>query len=121
VRVRLESVLMSHTPLTNYLRTHRRRTGLSQSDVAALLGARSGALVSRHETGERRPVLRTAIAYEIVLGISIRRIYAGIHSKLATNVRVRATRMLVRLEERPRTALRDQKMASIRRILEADM
>lgn len=112
---------MSHTPLTNYLRTHRRRTGLTQDDVAVLLGARSGALVSRHETGERRPVLRTAIAYEIVLGISIRRIYAGVHSKLAMGVRVRATRMLVRLEACPRTTLRDLKIASIKRILEEEM
>jgi DNA-binding XRE family transcriptional regulator len=112
---------MSHTPLTNYLRTHRRRTGLSQTDVAALLGARSGALVSRHETGERRPILRTAIAYEIVLGISIRQIYAGIHTKLSNNVRIRATRMLVRLEACPRTVLRDLKIASIKRILEEEM
>ena len=41
--------------LHNYLRTYRKRAGLSQAEVAFLLGCHSGAKVSRYEHAARRP------------------------------------------------------------------
>lgn len=63
--------------LQNYLRTYRKKTGLTQREVAFLLGAKSGAQVSRYEKRRRLPPLRTALACELVLGAPISQIFAG--------------------------------------------
>src|SRR5437879_2490611 len=52
--------------LHNYLLTHRKRSGLSQDEVAFLLGRRSGTKVSRHESFARMPGPRTLLAYEAI-------------------------------------------------------
>ena len=55
---------MSHK-LQNYLRTYRKRSGLSQDEVAFLLGCQTGAKVSRYEPFARKPSLETLFAYEV--------------------------------------------------------
>lgn len=59
---------MTHRVKT-YLRTFRRRSGLTQAEVAFLLGAESGAKVSRYERLSRRPSFRTALGLQAVFGI----------------------------------------------------
>src|SRR5437867_9936650 len=80
---------MAHR-LSNYLRTHRKRVGLSQDDVAFLLGCRSGAKVSRYERLARRPSLETAFAYEAVFGVPARELFAGVYEKVEEEIRKRA-------------------------------
>jgi DNA-binding XRE family transcriptional regulator len=57
---------MAH--LNSYLRVHRKKWGLSQDELAALIGTRSGATVSRLESLRRHPNLRTAFAVQIIFG-----------------------------------------------------
>ena len=64
--------LFMHRKLDNYLRTHRNRAGLSQDEVAYLLGCRSGAKVSRYERFTRPPTLQTALAYDAIFGVAVR-------------------------------------------------
>src|SRR5437867_11982887 len=80
---------MAHR-LSNYLRTHRKRVGLSQDDVAFLLGCRSGAKVSRYERLARRPSLETAFAYEAVFGVPARELFAGVYEKVEEQIKKRA-------------------------------
>ena len=49
-------VPMTHN-LENYLRTYRKRSNLSQDEVAFLLGCRGGTKVSRYERHARKPNL----------------------------------------------------------------
>lgn len=63
---------MARRKLPNYLRTHRKRAGLLQRELALLLGCKSGAEVSRYERSTRQPTLRTALAYEAVFGTPAR-------------------------------------------------
>jgi|SRR6266576_4678451 len=58
---------MSHK-LENYLRTYRKQSGLSQDEVAFLLGCQTGTKVSRYERFARKPSLETLFAYEVVFG-----------------------------------------------------
>jgi transcriptional regulator with XRE-family HTH domain len=53
--------------LQNYLRTHRSRRGLSQAEVAILLGAVSGTKASRYENSSRMPNALTIFALEIIV------------------------------------------------------
>ena len=63
-------------PLNNYIRTHRKRLGLSQDELAHLLGVEEGATVSRYESG-RLPSLETALALSRVFGVSVESLFFG--------------------------------------------
>jgi DNA-binding XRE family transcriptional regulator len=78
--------------LHNYLLTHRKRFGLTQAEVAFLLGCRHKTKVSDYEQHARRPVLETALAYELVFGTPVRELFAGIADEveIITHRRARA-------------------------------
>ena len=52
-----------------YLRRHRRAWGLTQQEVASLVGLQSAAHVSRIEHGKRPPSLEAALACQVIFGI----------------------------------------------------
>lgn len=81
---------MARHRLDNYLRAYRRRLGLSQADVAALCGARSGAQISRYECGKRRPTLDNMLACEAVFGVPVKALFAGRYDKIVKSVLRRA-------------------------------
>lgn len=81
--------------LNNYLRTYRKRAGLSQEEVAFLLGCHFGANVSHHEGFTRDPSLRTALMYEAIFHTDLRKVFAGLYEQVEDEVAKRA-RMLVR-------------------------
>jgi len=64
--------------LDNYLRTYRKRAGLTQREVAFLLGCETGAQVSRHEKRHHLPPLRTALEYEAAFRVPVSQLFAGI-------------------------------------------
>ncbi len=75
------------------LKSHRKRSGLIQEDVAILIGAQSASQVSRHESNEREPDLPTVIAYCIVFDASIRRLLPKLFREIANEVNGRATQL----------------------------
>src|SRR2546425_13075935 len=79
--------------LLNYLRTHRKRSSLSQDDVALLLGCRSGAKVSRYEHFVREPSLCTALACEVNFGSPAQEVFGGLYHKVEQEASGRATRL----------------------------
>jgi transcriptional regulator with XRE-family HTH domain len=83
--------------LSNYLRTFRLRAGLSQEEVAALLGVASGSEVSRHETFRRMPSLATALRYEAIFGIPVRELFSGEYQKVELEVQARAQELADRI------------------------
>lgn len=83
--------------LQNYLRTYRKRAGLSQDEVAFLLGAQSGAKVSRYENFARQPSVNTVFAYEVVFNQPTRELFAGGYHSISLAVRARAERLVKRL------------------------
>jgi transcriptional regulator with XRE-family HTH domain len=85
---------MSHK-LQNYLRTYRKRSGLSQDEVAFLLGCQTGAKVSRYEPFARKPSLETLFAYEVVFGAPARELFAGAYQKVEKKI-LNRTQLLIR-------------------------
>jgi transcriptional regulator with XRE-family HTH domain len=80
--------MVSHLP--NHLRAHRKRSGLSQDEVAFLLGAHSGAKVCRYERFIREPSLQTALAYEAVFQRPASKLFPGLYRKIEREVAARA-------------------------------
>jgi DNA-binding XRE family transcriptional regulator len=72
---------MATHKLDNYLRTYRKRAGLSQDEMAYLLGTRDGTKSCRHEQFARVPSLETALAYEAIFRAPVSELFAGIYEK----------------------------------------
>ena len=108
---------MTSKPLGNYLRMHRRRSGLSQDEVAFLLGAMYGTTVSRHEHDWRTPKLGTAFAYELIFGTPARQLYPKEYERIEKIVKTRARKMMVRMKYQPDDVRRARKIALLERIL----
>src|ERR1700681_2107330 len=92
---------MPSQPLPNYLRAHRKRLGLSQDDLAYLLGCRSGTKVSRYERFRRQPNLTTVFGCEIIVGIPARKLFAGLYVTAERDVVRRAEALLRQLAGHP--------------------
>lgn len=103
--------------LIHYLRNERRETGLTQADIAALLGASWKSKVSRYERRQARPSLETALGYEVVTGKPASKLFAGMYESVAYGVRQRARELLARTAT-SNTALQSRRKRSLERILQ---
>jgi len=108
---------MNPEPLRTYLRTHRRRTCLSQDEVAFLLGSMCGTIVSRHEQGARLPMLETVLAYAFIFQTDVPGLYEGVFQEIQKKVRTRAKGLCRSLERRPKGSRRDHKIAHLKTLL----
>ena len=81
--------------LLNYIRVHRRRSGLTQTELGRLVGYQDAETIARHERSEFMPPLEIAISYEIVFRVPIAEMFAGLRGPL--EVRIEAS--LAELEE----------------------
>jgi len=82
--------MRSSHKLPNYLRTHRKRAGFSQEEIALLLGSRSGAHVCRYERFTRQPTLATALAFEVIFRAPAKELFAGVYRNVERRVAARA-------------------------------
>jgi transcriptional regulator with XRE-family HTH domain len=69
-----------------YLRSYRRRWGLTQDELARLLGCKTGAVISRLERDGRQPNLDTAYALEVIFGTAPIELFPGLHARVTKNV-----------------------------------
>lgn len=88
---------MPQSKLDNYLRTYRKNRGFSQREVAFLLSCHSGAKVSRYERSKRIPPLETIFAYEVILGMPVGELFAGIRERAEKRARHRVRLLASRL------------------------
>ena len=104
--------------LPNYLRTFRKRAYLTQDELAFLLGGESGTRVSRYELFGRVPGLETALAYQIIFAEPPDELFAGLHARIAGEVRSRADVLLKRMEQGRSSPVLAHKLAVLRSIAE---
>jgi transcriptional regulator with XRE-family HTH domain len=83
--------------LENYLKTYRKRAGISQREMDFLLGAHSGSKTSRYEHFKRTPNLETAFACEALFHAPARELFAGIYSRAERRTILRARVLRKRL------------------------
>ena len=80
---------MATQKLENYLRTYRKQSGLSQTEVAFLLGHGSDQQISRYEKHRRVPPIHTALECEVIFGAPVSELFAGIHETASNDVKKR--------------------------------
>ena len=110
---------MAHNRLQHYLRTHRRRHGFTQSEIALLLGASSDTKVSRYESFRRNPGVITVFAYEIIFNRPARELFAGTYDAVRRDVHERAGRLIKTLEPKAKHRRTARKLQLLRTIVES--
>lgn len=106
---------MNNPVLENYLRTYRRRSGLSQRELGLLLGYEDRGQVSRHEQFTTNPPLTIALAYEVIYRAPVSTLFLGMHGAVTTAIENRLTAMEKDLQGR---SAKDHDAGSIARKLE---
>ena len=107
---------MSKRRLPNYLRASRKRAGLSQEDLAFLLGCGSGTKVSRYELFRRQPGLPSVFALEAIFGKPARELFAGMYEEAEQQTAERARQLIRRLKEQRVGAQLRRKLALLQTI-----
>ncbi|PYX02387.1 MAG: hypothetical protein DMG85_21535 [Acidobacteria bacterium] len=91
---------MATRRLPNYLRTYRKHSGLSQSDISFLIGLKDKSELSRYERRVRQPSLRTALACQEVFGTPVSELFAGINDSVAHDARAQMVKLRTRLQKK---------------------
>jgi transcriptional regulator with XRE-family HTH domain len=84
--------------LENYLRSYRKESGLSQQEVAFLLGCEDGTVVSRYEKRRRLPPIETALACEEIFGVPVGELFVGMRQSVGKDIAKRRTELRSRLQ-----------------------
>lgn len=100
---------------SSYLRTHRKKSGFSQRELAAVLGFLTEIQVSRHERSVTIPGLMIALGYEAIFRAPISEIFPGLYRAVEAGIEDRLEDMENELQQ---STVKGRKAASIARKLE---
>ena len=84
-----------------YLHTHRRQWGVTQEELAFLLGSKSASVASRLERRERDPSLKVAFACQVIFGVVPDELFPKLYAEVEDAVRCRAHELHERLQGNP--------------------
>ena len=85
-----DTFIIMNKALDCYLRSYRRRWGLTQRELAILIGYRTHAVVSRLEQAGSIPTLETVYALEILFGTAPHELFPGLKAPVQEAVVARA-------------------------------
>ena len=98
------------SPLSNYLKAYRQHKGLTQIEVATLLGFDASVNISRYERGARLPHLEGALALEMLFDVRTADLFPAFTGEIAEDLLRHVRRLQDELGEG--TTLKDQHKAA---------
>ena len=107
--------MQNYGPLDNYISTHRRMAGLSQEELAVLMGNELRESIGRYEQGVRRVDLHGALALEIIMDEPLQYLFAGVSEKVRADVARRAKALLEGMTDKS-SARNAQKLTTLDRL-----
>jgi DNA-binding XRE family transcriptional regulator len=90
---------MNNRKSANHLRTHRRKSGLSQRQIGELLGYRKEVQVSRHEGSKAVPLLMSAFGYQVIFRVPIHALFPGIYEGVRQRIEERLRALEATLQD----------------------
>ena len=87
--------------IKTYVRPLRRRWALTQRELAFLVGAKSGTVVSRIEGLKRSPSLPVTVACALVFGTALPDLFPHLHSQIRDEVLRRVSELYDELQGNP--------------------
>ena len=94
--------------LVNYVRSHRKHAGLSQRELATILGYCDEGVVSRHELFLSVPPLLIALGYEVIFQTSISDLFPGLKQTIESAIEKNLTDFESKLIEKVASAPQSQ-------------
>jgi transcriptional regulator with XRE-family HTH domain len=91
---------MRKNSIDTYIRTHRKKAGLTQSEVGKLLGYSDNDATARHETAQSLPPLVIALGYEVIFKVPISKLFPGLKETAEKTVELRIERFERCLQKR---------------------
>src|SRR5215468_2831553 len=91
---------MASHRLANYLKTYRKQSGLSQREVAFLLGWKHGEQLARYEKRRRLPTLPIALAYQALFKTPATELFAGANDSIVREIEDRIETLIAELERK---------------------
>ena len=89
---------MATRRLPNYLRTYRKHSGLSQSEVSFLIRLKDKSELSRYERNLRQPSRRVALACQELYGVAVSDLFVGLSDSVSKDTRHQMKRLQTRLQ-----------------------
>jgi DNA-binding XRE family transcriptional regulator len=90
--------------LGNYIRAHRKQAGLSQGELARVLGYDQAGPIIGHERLRSLPPLLIALGYSVVFRIPVSEIFAGLSDAVEQAVESRLSKFEIELKESAATS-----------------
>lgn len=90
---------MNSSHLASYLRSHRKRSGLSQREIAQLLGYPDQGPVSRHERLCCVPPLMIALSYQAIFRVPVADLFPAPYEAIRQAVEERLAKMKEELHQ----------------------
>lgn len=90
-------------PLVNYLRIHRRKAGLSQPELAWVLGYSDEGALAKHERFQSLPPFLIALGYEVIFQVPVSELFPGLLQSVAFGIEERLAEFESRLREQSAT------------------
>ena len=88
---------MSNAP--NYLRIFRKRSPLTQSDIAYLMSLSEYSSISRYEKGQRTPSIEILLVYHLLFNASIEQFFEPELEIIHSNLLERMEKLIVDLKK----------------------
>lgn len=107
-------------PLRTYLRSKRKKSGLSLGELAFLLGVRHTAKVSRYERLARTPTLKNLFALQVVYGELMHDLFPRAFEDVRSTIIKRAELLAADVKRRRKTPQAKRKLAAIEAILRGE-
>ncbi|HEY1757838.1 MAG TPA: hypothetical protein VGG72_20885 [Bryobacteraceae bacterium] len=86
--------------IASHVRFHRRKSGLSQRELAEILGSLGEAGISRHEHVVTHPKFLIAVmGYEIVFRVPIADLFPGVYETVELGIETRLTILEQKLQQ----------------------
>jgi len=98
------------TRIQSYVRTYRKRSGLTQDELAFLLGNDDGSRVSRYERLSREPNLRTALACHVIFGVHPHQLFPAVFREVEQKVIRQAQLLSVTIGTKPPSQCTERKI-----------
>ena len=101
-------------PLKNYINKYRRLQGLSQRELASILGCQSGRTVSRYEQSTRQPSLEIALRLAWFLDVPPEELWPGLGQESFERAMKPCQILLDKLRKGERTRKTELKIAHLK-------
>jgi DNA-binding XRE family transcriptional regulator len=89
---------MTQQQLATYLRSHRRNSGLTQRELASILGYKHEGPVCRHEQATSVPPFFMALAYEAVFRVPASQIFPGFYQTVEQAIEAKLASLEIELQ-----------------------